>query len=106
MKRRNPLRACACACGGTFRRFDTSGRPRRYLPGHNSHGSPKMPEQAVNETRALAALVAGERTAPGVAAKLGVPVGEARKLLARLVRRGEATKIRRGEWTPKKAPRK
>lgn len=32
----NPITKCACGCGQVFRRFDGSGRPRRYVPGHNT----------------------------------------------------------------------
>lgn len=32
----NPLVSCACGCGGVFRRFDSSGRPRCWVPGHNA----------------------------------------------------------------------
>lgn len=31
----NPTTACACGCGERFPRFDSSGRPRRYVTGHN-----------------------------------------------------------------------
>lgn len=31
---RNPLVACACRCGGRLRRYDPSGRRRRFLFGH------------------------------------------------------------------------
>lgn len=27
--------SCACGCGATFPKFDASGRPRRYVSGHN-----------------------------------------------------------------------
>jgi hypothetical protein len=27
--------ACACGCGGTFKKFDYQGRLRRFLPSHN-----------------------------------------------------------------------
>jgi len=27
---------CACGCGSTFPRFDASGRPRRFVSGHNA----------------------------------------------------------------------
>lgn len=33
----NPLVACACGCGEMFRRFDTGGRPRKFVSGHNGH---------------------------------------------------------------------
>lgn len=31
----NPTVACACGCGATFAQFDSVGRPRRYVSGHN-----------------------------------------------------------------------
>lgn len=33
---------CACGCGNEFFRYDESGRPRRYVSGHNYHPSPTM----------------------------------------------------------------
>lgn len=32
---RNRIVHCACGCGATFRRFDGTGRPRRFVSGHN-----------------------------------------------------------------------
>lgn len=32
----NPSIACACGCGATFDKFDSSGRPRRFITGHNT----------------------------------------------------------------------
>lgn len=34
----NQTIACACGCGSTFAKFDTSGRPRRFVTGHNTGG--------------------------------------------------------------------
>lgn len=31
----NPEIMCECDCGSTFPRYDTSGRPRRFISGHN-----------------------------------------------------------------------
>jgi hypothetical protein len=31
----NSAVACACGCGTTFQKFDSAGRPRRFVPGHN-----------------------------------------------------------------------
>lgn len=31
----NPVITCGCGCGQTFPRFDSSGRPRRFVSGHN-----------------------------------------------------------------------
>lgn len=35
----NPIVLCACGCGSTFENFDRSGRPRRFVSGHNA-GAP------------------------------------------------------------------
>lgn len=32
--------ACSCGCGATFPKYDSSGRPRSYLPGHNGRCNP------------------------------------------------------------------
>jgi len=31
----NPVIACACGCGGCFRKYDNNGRPRKFITGHN-----------------------------------------------------------------------
>jgi hypothetical protein len=31
----NPMVRCACGCGARLRRYDSSGRPRRFVSGHN-----------------------------------------------------------------------
>jgi len=31
----NPTIECACGCGARFERFDSEGRPRKYVSGHN-----------------------------------------------------------------------
>lgn len=35
----NTVVQCACGCSATFLKFDCSGRPRRYVSGHNLHGA-------------------------------------------------------------------
>jgi hypothetical protein len=32
----NPLILCSCGCGKNILKFDSNGRPRRYLSGHNT----------------------------------------------------------------------
>jgi hypothetical protein len=32
----NELVACACGCGEMFAKYDSSGRPRRFVTGHNT----------------------------------------------------------------------
>ena len=46
----NPMVDCACGCGAPFPKYDASGRPRRYISGHN-------PPEAPTEAKVLAALV-------------------------------------------------
>lgn len=41
----NPLVACACGCGEQFPRYDDSGRPRKFVSGHNA--SKKMDEHVL-----------------------------------------------------------
>ena len=33
----NNIIECRCGCGASFTRFDKSGRPRMFVPGHNSY---------------------------------------------------------------------
>lgn len=37
----NPLVACECGCGTRFRKYDASGRPRKFVSGHNGQRDPK-----------------------------------------------------------------
>jgi hypothetical protein len=39
----NPLIACMCGCGATFIKYDSCGRPREYVSGHNQQ--PEAPTQ-------------------------------------------------------------
>jgi hypothetical protein len=32
----NPVIECACGCGEKFQKFDSLGRPRKYISGHNT----------------------------------------------------------------------
>jgi len=38
----NPYVTCKCGCRISFRKYDESGRPRRFVPGHNPHPSPTV----------------------------------------------------------------
>jgi hypothetical protein len=52
----NPQVACACGCGTTFPRYDATGRPRRYVSGHN---------QGLRSPAAPCACGCGRWTSPG-----------------------------------------
>lgn len=38
----NPDIICACGCGAVFKRYDSSGRPRAYVSGHNPQPAPTL----------------------------------------------------------------
>ena len=44
----NPLIECACGCGVRLDRFDTAGRPRKFVSGHNwrTSGGAAKPRRA------------------------------------------------------------
>lgn len=44
----NPIIECACGCGKTFCKYDGTGRPRRFISGHNLHGRTKHGVQYKN----------------------------------------------------------
>ena len=37
----NEVIFCECGCGKTFKKYDVSGRPRRYVSGHNTESKPR-----------------------------------------------------------------
>jgi len=40
---------CACGCGQNFEKYDTRGRPRKYLHGHNSYWAGKKRTQKTKD---------------------------------------------------------
>lgn len=36
VKEENPMVACECGCGETFKKYDKYNRPRKYIHGHNN----------------------------------------------------------------------
>lgn len=60
----NPAIACACGCGQQLPKYDRSGRPRRFVSGHNDQPAPTM--MAV-----LACLESGPRSVRDIRHDLG-----------------------------------
>lgn len=87
----NPRVACACGCGAELERFDASGRPRAFLPGHNAHPSPCL--DAV-----LAALRAGPRTRAEIIRATGRTKQAVACALTKLRGAGRVTPRARGVW--------
>ena len=87
----NPLTHCGCGCGETFPRYDKSGRPRRFVTGHN-------PQQAEFQERLLISLKAGLFSADSLAAELGSTNQNVRNALSRLKAKGLANNVVKGRW--------
>jgi hypothetical protein len=88
----NALVACACGCTITFTKFDSAGRARVYLPGHNPAASPTA--DAV-----LAALASGETlTREQIVARSGRAMRAVATCLSSLKRRGAVANVGIGKW--------
>lgn len=89
-KEKNPLLRCACGCGTQFKKYDKSGRPRRYITGHN-------PPEAPMQARLFALLSDGPKPlrelAPHFESHQGLVT-----LLSKLKRCGRVNNPTRGVW--------
>lgn len=91
----NPLVNCACGCGAIFERYDETGRPRRYVSGHN----PPLSSPTID---AVLAALRGSTSQLGpsqIAAAIGKHSGIVRTTLGRLAARKVVTRIGRGKWS-------
>lgn len=88
---RNPMVCCECRCGERFRRFDASGRPRRFIPGHNPHCSP-------TKDKTLAAMARGVTSRVEIAKAIGCSIQAVAVCLSKLKRQGLASNPKRGVW--------
>lgn len=88
----NPVIACACGCGRTLRKYDNSGRPRRFIYCHNPVATPNSDAvlTAFREQSPLTVVEVRQRTRLGVDA--------CREALQRLVRLGFITRARIGTY--------
>lgn len=88
----NPTIHCQCGCGKRFPRFDTSGRPREYVSGHN-------PQIAEVRSRVIAALQRGAASRAEIARRAGLEVNALASHLTILKRSGIATNLGGGMWS-------
>lgn len=89
----NPTIACACGCGTTLRRYDSSGRPRTYVSGHNRAPAPQQ-DAVLSILRAR-----GELPRAAIAAALGSTAGRVGTNLNVMRRKGLiAPGAGRGTW--------
>lgn len=91
----NPVIRCACGCSAWFSRFDRSGRPRRFIPGHNPSASPSY-DLVLSELRARRSAHRSEIVAGTGLSLRGVAV-----ILSRLKRDGKAENCGGGVWVIK-----
>ena len=78
----NPLIACECGCGSEFEKFDSTGRPRRFVSGHN----PQVPN---TQDAVLAAIRAGGFDIAALASREGKTTGAIRQALSELRKAGK-----------------
>ena len=88
----NDLVFCECGgCGEQFTRFDLSGRPRRFVSGHN-------PAPARSREAFLAALADGPRAIRELAAQLDATPGAVRTMASKLTRGGIVIRVEHGVY--------
>lgn len=89
----NPMMQCSCGCGEWFNRFDSTGRPRKFISGHNPSDSSK---------RDAVLAMAEDRKA--IHTKLITPLlsskQAAKVMLSRLVKEGKLIRMGRGYYGP------
>lgn len=82
---------CACGCGEKLSRYDGSGRPRRFLPGHNPHDAP-------TERMVLAALSGGAKPRAEIVRVTGKTSHAVGVALSKMRRKGLVENVCRGIW--------
>jgi hypothetical protein len=84
--------ACACGCGEIFDRFDSTGRPRRFIPGHNSVAT------SPNQLAILEYLGRGPAGRSELALALGRTQAVMSTALNRLAELGKISRGTRDRW--------
>lgn len=87
----NPTIVCSCGCGESFPRYDSSGRPRNYVSGHNPHPAPVQVE-------ILRALERGSMHRNQLARLCEKPIKSIATALSKMKRKGLVFQISRGIW--------
>lgn len=91
---RNPLVLCACDCGIKFRKYDSSGRPRRYKSGHNELPHPR-------QDKILRILLGGPLHIREASRETGINPEGITCVLSNLKQKDLARRISRGVWVCK-----
>jgi len=88
----NPIIFCACGCRGRFHRFDSSGRERKFISGHNQS------RPAPTRDGIIFALRDGPLSIDELVAKTGRPRTAVTVRLSKMRSVGTATSNGRGTW--------
>lgn len=88
---------CKCGCGESFLKYDSSGRPREYVTGHNT--------EADGVHNDIAIWINEATTISQISEKWGITNGTAKMLLGRLVKDGKIERIGHGVYAKKGTPK-
>jgi hypothetical protein len=94
----NPEIACGCNCGQSLLRYDSSGRPRRFISGHNPSKTSRY------HGALLGALRSGPKTRKQLAESSGASAEFAHAVLLRMEAAGEVVQVCHGTWALAPAP--
>jgi hypothetical protein len=87
---RNPVVACACGCGQTFKRYDGENRERKYVPGHNRQAAPTID--------AILRVLRCPTARSEIIRRVQLPEQAVAVCLSKMKRRGLVAQVARGIW--------
>lgn len=87
----NVIVRCACGCGTALAKYDETGRPRLFLPGHN-------PQPAPTVDAIIASLSDGPRHRREIIKVTGLGEQAVAVSLSKLKRRGLVESVQHGVW--------
>lgn len=83
---------CACGCGESFPKYDLSGRPRKYVSGHNPAPA------AVTQDLILSTLGDDALSRSGIVLRTGKPQKAIGTCLSKLKKKGLVRSVSHGVW--------
>ena len=89
----NPTIECSCGCGGKLRKYDSQGRPRKYISGHNAREQESPLQDAVIQELSDGPMHRGD-----LADRIDRSVDETATVLSRLRKQGRVEPVNRGVW--------
>lgn len=85
---------CECGCGTEFDYYDSLGRPRRHLPGHNTRHSPRN----YTEIKILEVLESGSFSRSEIAERADRTRQATAVCLSKLKKKGLVCRVSHGKW--------